>query len=297
MAYPSLGDLLRDLIGLDLPLPIPTFGLLVALALLATVHLAESELRRKHVAGEMPLAERRGKSKDGAASSSVPAYELLTGLALVMVFAGLIGARIFHLLEYWDEFTRDPVGMIFTRSGFTIFGGLVFGLLAGAIYAKRHRIPLPQLGDAIAPAMMMGYAIGRIGCQLSGDGDWGIAADVALKPSWVPLWLWAQTYEGNVAGVLIEPPGVYPTPIYETVMALAAFAILWALRKHPWRAGWLFSLFLLLTGIERLLIEQIRVNATFEFLGVQLTQAELIAAAMLLAGLIGAVVLRKPRLA
>jgi phosphatidylglycerol---prolipoprotein diacylglyceryl transferase len=296
MAYPSLGDLLRDLIGLDLPLPIPTFGLLVALALLATVHLAESELRRKHVAGEMPLAERRGKSKDGV-ESSVPAYELLTGLALVMVFAGLIGARVFHLLEYWDEFTRDPLGMIFTRSGFTIFGGLVFGLLAGAVYAKRHRMPLPQLGDAIAPAMMMGYAIGRIGCQLSGDGDWGITADIALKPSWVPLWLWAQTYEGNVAGVLIEPPGVYPTPIYETVMALAAFAILWALRKHPWRAGWLFSLFLLLTGIERLLIEQIRVNATFEFLGVQLTQAELIAAAMLLAGLVGAVVLRKPRLA
>ena len=295
MAYPSLGDLLRDLTGLDLPLPIPTFGLLVALALLATVHLAESELRRKHVAGEMPLAERRGKLKDGELSL-VPAYELLTGLALVMVFAGLIGARVFHLLEYWDDFIRDPMRMIFTRNGFTIFGGLVFGLLAGAAYARRHRMPLPQLADAIAPAMMMGYAIGRIGCQLSGDGDWGIAADVSLKPSWVPLWLWAQTYEGNVVGVLIEPPGVYPTPIYETVMALGAFAILWALRKHPWRAGWLFSLFLLLTGIERLLIEQIRVNATFELFGLQLTQAEIIAAAMLAVGATGVLVLRRPRL-
>ena len=295
MAYPSLGDLLRDLTGLDLSLPIPTFGLLVALALLATVHLAESELRRKHVAGEMPLAERRGKLKDGELSL-VPAYELLTGLALVMVFAGLIGARVFHLLEYWDDFIRDPMRMIFTRNGFTIFGGLVFGLLAGAVYARRHRMPLPQLADAIAPAMMMGYAIGRIGCQLSGDGDWGIAADVSLKPSWVPLWLWAQTYEGNVAGVLIEPPGVYPTPIYETVMALGAFAILWALRKHPWRAGWLFFLFLLLTGIERLLIEQIRVNATFELFGLQLTQAEIIAAAMLAVGATGVLVLRRPRL-
>lgn len=295
MAYPSLGDLLRDLTGLDLPLPIPTFGLLVALALLATVHLAESELRRKHAAGEMPLAERSGKSKDGA-QSSVPAYELVTGLALVMVFAGLIGARVFHLLEYWDDFIRDPMGMIFTRTGFTIFGGLVFGLLAGAVYARRHRMPLPQLGDAIAPAMMMGYAIGRIGCQLSGDGDWGIAADIALKPSWVPLWLWAQTYENNVAGVLIEPPGVYPTPIYETAMALVAFGILWALRQHRRRAGWLFSLFLLLTGIERLLIEQIRVNATFEFLGMQLTQAELIAVAMLVVGAVGVVVLRRARL-
>lgn len=298
MAYPSLGDLVRDLTGLDLPLPIPTFGLLVALALLAAVQLAESELRRKHAAGEIPPAQRRSKSKDASsAASAVPAYELLTGLTLVMVFAGLIGARVFHLLEYWDQFIRDPSGMIFTRSGFTIFGGLVFGLLAGAAYARRYRIPLPELGDAIAPALMMGYAIGRIGCQLSGDGDWGIAADAALKPSWIPMWLWAQTYENNIAGVLIEPPGVYPTPIYETVMALAAFAVLWRMRKHPWRAGWLFCLFLLLSGVERLLVEQIRVNASFELLGLQLTQAEIIAAAMVLLGAVGVVALRKPRLA
>jgi phosphatidylglycerol:prolipoprotein diacylglycerol transferase len=295
MAYPTLGDLIQDLIGLDLPLPIPTFGLLVGLALLAAVQLAEVELRRKHAAGEMPPARRHGGSDNrGAVNEVVPAYELLTGLTLWMVFAGLIGARVFHLFEYWDDFVRNPMEMIFTRSGFTIFGGLVFGLLAGAVYARRHRIPLPELADAIAPALMMGYAIGRVGCQLSGDGDWGIAADVALKPSWVPMWLWAQTYEGNVAGVLIEPPGVYPTPIYETAMALVAFAILWAVRKHPWRAGWLFSLFLLLTGIERLLIEQIRVNATFELLGLQLTQAKLIAAAMLVVGAIGVVVLKKP---
>jgi phosphatidylglycerol:prolipoprotein diacylglycerol transferase len=297
MAYPSLGDLIRDLTGLDLPLPIPTFGLLVALALLAAVQLAESELRRKHAAGEMPLAHRSSKTKAGLGTQAlVPPHELLTGLALVMVFAGLIGARVFHLLEYWDDFIRDPMGMIFTRSGFTIFGGLVFGLLAGAAYARRHRLALPELGDALAPALMMGYAIGRIGCQLSGDGDWGIAADIALKPEWIPLWLWAQTYEGNVAGVLIEPPGVYPTPIYETVMALVAFGILWSLRKHPWRAGWLFSLFLLLTGIERLLIEQIRVNATFELLGLRLTQAEIIAAAMVLIGVAAVVMLRRPRL-
>ena len=296
MAYPSLRDLVLDLTGLDLPLPIPTFGLLVALALLAAVQLAESELRRMHAAGYMPAALQRRKSKNGThEQTAVPAYELLTGLTLVMVFAGLLGARVFHVLENWDEFISDPMRMIFTRTGFTIFGGLAFGLLAGALYARRHRIPLPELGDAIAPALMMGYAIGRIGCQISGDGDWGIPADVALKPSWLPLWLWAQTYEGNIAGVVIEPPGVYPTPIYETAMALAAFAILWRVRKHPWRAGWLFSLFLLLTGAERLLIEQIRVNATFELFGLQLTQAKLIAAVLLVAGIVGVIVLRKPR--
>lgn len=296
MAYPTLSDLIRDLTGLDLPLPIPTFGLLVAAALLISLRLFESELRRMHDTGLIPMARRRAKTKDGVrAYEDVPAFELMTGLALVIVFAGIVGARVFHLLEYPQAFLADPIGSIFTRSGFTVFGALVVGLLAGAIYARRHRLPLPALGDALAPALMIGYAIGRIGCQISGDGDWGIAADLSLKPDWVPMWLWAQTYEGNIAGVLIDPPGVYPTPIYETAMGLAAFGILWAMRKHPWRAGWLFSLFLFLTGLERLLIEQIRVNVTFNFLGLEVTQAELIAAALLLVGLLGVIALRKPR--
>jgi phosphatidylglycerol:prolipoprotein diacylglycerol transferase len=247
-----------------------------------------------HAAGRIPMARRRAKARDGVREyEDVPAYELMTGLALVIVFAGIVGARVFHLLEYPEGFLADPIGSIFTRSGFTIFGALVFGLIGGALYARRHRMPLPQLGDALAPAMMIGYAVGRIGCQISGDGDWGIAADLTLKPDWLPMWLWAQTYEGNIAGVIIEPPGVYPTPIYETAMGLMAFGILWAVRKHQRRAGWLFSLFLLLTGLERLLIEQIRVNATFDLLGLQVTQAELIASALLIAGLVGMVVLRR----
>ena len=294
MAYPTLGDLLRDLTSLDLPLPIPTFGLLVAAALLVSLRLLESELRSMHAAGSIPMARRRAKGNRGTpAYEDVPAYELMTGLALVIVLAGIVGARVFHLLEYPEAFIADPVGAIFTRSGFTVFGALVFGLVGGAFYARRHRVPLPQLGDALAPALMMGYAIGRIGCQLSGDGDWGIAADMALKPDWLPQWLWAQTYEGNIAGVIIDPPGVYPTPIYETAMGLAAFGILWAMRKHARRAGWLFGLFLFLTGLERVLIEQIRVNVTFDLFGLQLTQAELIATALMIAGLAGMVVLRR----
>lgn len=294
MAYPTLSDLIRDLIGLDLPLPLPMFGLLVAAALLISLRLLESELRRMHAAGTVPMARRRAKTNGEArAYEDVPAYELVTGLALVIVFAGIVGARVFHLLEYPQAFIADPIGSIFTRSGFTVFGALVFGLIGGAIYARRHRLPLPALGDALAPALMMGYAIGRIGCQISGDGDWGIAADLSLKPDWLPMWLWAQMYEGNIAGVIIDPPGVYPTPIYETAMGLIAFGILWALRKHQRRAGWLFSLFLFLTGLERLLIEQIRVNVAFDVLGFQMTQAEIIAAALLLAGLVGMVLLRR----
>jgi phosphatidylglycerol:prolipoprotein diacylglycerol transferase len=102
--------------------------------------------------------------------------------------------------------------------------------------------------------------IGRIGCQISGDGDWGIAANMALKPDWLPSWLWAQTYDNNIYGELIAAPGVYPTPIYETAMALLCFALLWPCGAIHSRIGWLFSLYLLLAGAERLLIEQIRVN-------------------------------------
>lgn len=296
MAYPTLGDLIRDLTGLDLPLPIPMFGLLVATALLISLRLLESELRRMHAVGRVPMARRRVRSSGGAREYvDVPAYELMAGLALTIVAAGIVGARVFHLLEYPQAFLADPIGSIFTRSGFTVFGALVFGLVGGALYARRHRLPLPQLGDALAPALMIGYAIGRIGCQISGDGDWGIAADMTIKPDWLPTWLWAQTYDGNIAGAIIEPPGVYPTPIYETAMGLVAFGMLWALRKHRRREGWLFALFLLLTGLERLLIEQIRVNARFDLFGFQITQAELIAAALLLAGFVGVILLRNPR--
>ena len=84
----------------------------------------------------------------------------------------------------------------------------------------------------------------------------GIPADRAIKPAWIPTWLWAQTYDNNILGVTIRAPGVYPTPIYETVMALVGFAILWSARNHHFQAGGLFALCLLLAGVERLLIER-----------------------------------------
>jgi phosphatidylglycerol:prolipoprotein diacylglycerol transferase len=141
--------------------------------------------------------------------------------------------------------------------------------------------------DAVAPALMLGYAIGRLGCQLAGDGDWGIPADMTLKPAWLPDWLWAQTYDGNIVGVAIPSPGVYPTPIYESAMALAMFGVLWLLRSEAHRAGYLFSVYLLLAGFERLLIEKIRINVEHSVLGVSLTQAEAISLLLIVAGSVG----------
>jgi phosphatidylglycerol:prolipoprotein diacylglycerol transferase len=289
-----LSDLVRDVTGRELPLPVPMFGLLVAAALLTTMWITERELQRLYGIGRIGAAYRRVKGTDGnRVNEPVPPHELVTGLAITMVAVGMVGARLFHLLEYPQAFFDDPWGMIFTRSGFTIYGGLIFGLGAATLYAKRHGLGIPALADALAPALMMGYAIGRIGCEVSGDGDWGIASNMAIKPSWLPMWLWAQTYPHNIAGVMIPPPGVYPAPIYETLMSLVAFAVLWSVRRHSFRAGWLFALFMVLSGIERFLIEQIRVNATMDIAGFAVTQAEIVALLFFVVGVAGLLVLSK----
>ena len=265
MAFPYLSDLFRAAFGISLPLPVPTFGLLVGAGFFAGVWLATREARRR-----LPSQ----------------AAELMTNACVIGLFAGIVGARLFHLLEYPREFLANPAEMIFSRSGFTIYGGLIVGMLAGLAYCRSKRAPLAPMMDAAAPGLMLAYAIGRIGCQITGDGDWGIEADLAAKPGWLPAWLWAQTYDGNIAGVQIQSPGVYPTPIYETLMSLAAFGILWAVRKREHGPGWLFGVYLVLAGIERLLIEFIRVNTTYTIFGMQITQAQLISVACVVAGLI-----------
>ncbi|MFP5393356.1 MAG: prolipoprotein diacylglyceryl transferase [Gammaproteobacteria bacterium] len=285
MSYPYLGDLVYALTGVRLPLPIAMFGLFVAFAMLAAGAILSRELRRLHLAGAIGPARRRGVE--------VAPHTLVSDFTVVVMVAGVVGARVFHILEHTDSFAADPLAMIFSRSGLSVFGGLIFGGVAGWAMLRRWQLPLRPFMDAIVPALMLGYAIGRLGCQVSGDGDWGTLADMAAKPGWLPTWLWAQTYQNNIVGEIIAAPGVYPTPIYESVMALACFGLLWALRRHTRPAGWLFSLYLVLAGAERLLIEQIRVNVRFELLGLRFTQAELIALLFIAAGLAGMLLARQ----
>lgn len=288
MSYPYLSDLVKAATGYELPLPIAMFGLLVACAMMAASTCLAAELRRLHLAGRLGMARRLSKGRDGAVvTHELAPDQVVPNLTLLVMFAGVVGARVFHILEHLDSFKLAPWEMIFSRSGLSIFGGLIFGTVAGVFYVRRWRLPARPLLDAVAPAMMLGYAIGRLGCQISGDGDWGSAANLALKPDWLPLWTWAQTYDNNIYGELIAAPGVYPTPIYESAMALACFALLWMLRGRPSRAGWLFSVYLLLAGAERLLIEQIRVNPAYHWGMIHMTQAELIAVALIGLGATG----------
>lgn len=280
MSYPYLSDLANHLLGTQWNIPIAMFGSFVAIAIVVATWVAKSEVMRFEGLGLLP----RIKSIPNGYTS---AHQILPDLAMVAAIAGIIGARIFHILEYPSEFLLNPLSMIFSGSGLSIYGGLIFGGIAGALFLRRHAVPLVPMLDALAPALILGYGIGRIGCQISGDGDWGIAANMSAKPDLIPSWLWAQTYENNVVGTIIELPGVYPTPIYEALGAFFIFSILWAVRKSNYNKGFMFSAYLLLSGFERLLIEKIRVNSEYQLLGAAFTQAEFISTLFILGGLVG----------
>jgi phosphatidylglycerol:prolipoprotein diacylglycerol transferase len=271
MTFPYVTDLLNAILGTQWDLPFPTFGLVVVAAVVLATAVVRVEAKRLESLGRLPPLT----------------HALVSDLAFVATVAGIVGARVFHVADHWEAFLADPAAMIFSRSGFSIYGGLCFGIAAGVLFLRRRSVPIAPMLDAAAPALMLGYAVGRLGCQLAGDGDWGIAADLAAKPGWLPAWLWAQTYDGNILGVVIPEPGVYPTPIYESAAALVLFGGLWALRSHEHRAGYLFSAYLLCAGFERLLIEKIRINPEHVLLGIDLTQAEAVSAVLVIAGLAG----------
>lgn len=236
---------------------------------------------------------------------TVHPWQQAGNITLTAALWGFIGAKVFH----WLESPRDFLDLLATGnvqdlvSGLTMYGGLI---VAGAMvvrYFKKHGMAVLPSMDAAAPGLMLAYGIGRLGCQVSGDGDWGIA-NTAAKPGWIPQWLWSYDYPNNVnavlgphrggySGVPITDgtcfegycthlvPGVFPTPLYETIMCLLLFGALWWLRKRIGPPGALFAVYLIMNGVERFLIEKIRVNELF--LGTW-TQAEVISLGLVLLG-------------
>lgn len=191
--------------------------------------------------------------------------------AYEMVFAaligGLIGARLYWIGANWDEAQDDLFGTIFSGSGLTWFGGALGGALAVILWARWRGWLGLQLLDTAAPALAIGYAIGRVGCQLSGDGDYG-------EPTDLP---WAMAYPD---GVVPTDEEVHPTPIYETLTMGLAALLLWRLRDAL-RPGALFALYLVIAGLERFLVEFIRRN---EAVLLGLTEAQLTSLLMLAGG-------------
>lgn len=233
-------------------------------------------------------------------SETIHPFQLVGNITMIAAISGILGAKIFHNLENINDFIADPIGQLLSFSGLTFYGGLICGAIAVIYYAKKYGINYKIISDAAAPGLMLAYGIGRMGCHFSGDGDWGIN-NLTPKPEWMsflPDWTWAYNYPHNVinAGVPIEGCignycnqllyPVYPTALYEILMALSLFSILWYLRKRINIAGMLFGIYMIVNGLERFFIEKIRVNTKYILFGQEITQAELISFAMIISGIV-----------
>lgn len=236
------------------PITIYSFGLMMGIAFIMANYLLVKEFRRKGLPPE----------KAGT-------------ITLIALVAGVAGSKLFSVFENWDSFAADPMGELFSASGLTFYGGLILATVGILLYVRKQKLGFLRVADAASPSLILAYGIGRIGCQLAGDGDYGIPSDVP----------WAMTYpEGTVPtnayfsngqlthlGELYQIifPGrdvpdqipVHPTPVYETLAAFAIFAFLWMIRKRPMAAGMIFGLYLVLAGLERLLVEFIRLNPEY----------------------------------
>ena len=375
--FPTLSHLIEYLTGVYIPLPIQSFGFLVALAFVSAHWAFTSELKRKENDGwvkpfesketigekasqkdlalnfligflvgfkvlflilnytefvsnpQTALLSFKGNFIGGLIGGSLAAYmlykeklkaalpkpklvnvtvrpfQLMGTITLVAAVTGFLGAKIFHNLEYPEQFMADPIGSFISFSGLTFFGGLIGGAIGVLWYCRKKGIhPLVML-DVGAPGMMLSYGLGRLGCQLAGDGDWGIVA-AGPKPEWMsflPDWVYSFRFPHNVIneGIPIEgcegrfcsilPEGVYPTSLYEAMAGILLFGLIWAIRKKINIPGLLFSLYFILAGIERFFIEKVRVNSLYNVNGFEFTQAELISSIMIFAGVASSIYL------
>lgn len=242
------------------PLMIPTFGLMVAIALLVSAYVLQADFNRRR--SQLLAISAKNEKDEGF---------LIIGIAGL---AGLIGARLYHVLESPHDFFTNPWPQLFSRYGFAWFGGFIGGFIALLLLARRSKIPLLAFLDICSPAACVGYAIGRIGCFLSGDGDYGIPTKLPWGMSF-PRGL-VPTTETCVQQGWPANCRVHPTPLYEFVIWLAIAAFLWHMGakalRGPKAKGEIFCNYLLLTGVARFTIEMIRINPR-SFYGLSNAQA------------------------
>lgn len=210
------------------PLTVYSYGAMMALGFL--------------VAGWVVGKGLEHQGKDPAFSSTLVVWAAV---------GGLLGARLLFIVEHWSEFLANPLSLILTGAGFIWYGGLIGGIVGVTFCIRHYGFRWLEIMDAVAPAIAVGHAIGRIGCFLAGDGDWG-------PPTTLP---WGVAYPNAIIG-WDYPPGVrvHPAELYETIAYTLVFAVLWSRRDAQRSVGSLFWGYLLLSSIARFVLEFVRIN-------------------------------------
>lgn len=257
------------------PFTIYGYGLMLALGFIIGSYLLSSEFKRRKL--EPSIAN---------------------NIVIIALISGIIGAKILFIIENWRAFVIDPFDLIFNPGGLTFYGGFILAAFSVYIYGKIKDIKFLTIGDAIAPALMLGYGIARIGCHLAGDGDYGFPTSLPWGTDYSK-----GTYPPSLAfrdfpeitskfpdGIVPNNIPCHPTPIYEFIICALMFLYLWKIRKRTAPTGKLFMIYLILSGLERFSIEFIRINTRI-FLG--LTEAQIIAIILILIGTVGLLKLQK----
>lgn len=268
-------------------------------------------------------SQKQDKREPGTHQELIYPHQRAGDIIIIAGISGVFGAKLFSIFENLGAFFQDPLGELISGNGLNIYGGLILAFFAVLYFIRKLGIKPLHMMDIGGMGIMLGYAVGRMGCQLSGDGDWGIVA--AAQPEWwfLPDWMWSYTFPNNVNndGVLMSmcdpeafnatltdrtmpieqrtqiacgiryghelKEGVYPTSVYETIMSLIFFAGLWLFHRKVRIVGLTFFLYMIINGIERWFIETIRVNEKYDFLGLNWSQAQYISVLFVIVGIIG----------
>ena len=261
-----LSDTVRPILFHIGPLNVYSFGLMMAVGFIVANYVLVREFIRK---GLDP--------------------NFANKLTFIAIIFGIAGSKILSLIENWSDFQKDPIGMAISPGGLTWYGGFILAAVIILLAVRKKHYNFMTVTDAFAPALILGYGVARLGCHFSGDGDygmptslpWGVDYSKGIVPPSVALKDFPLITDKFPGGIAPDATPLHPTPIYEFIVCTIIFAFLWKIRKTAKPDGKLFMIYLILAGLERLLIEFIRLNPRF-LLG--LSEAQLVSIPLILIG-------------